>query len=970
MLPTTAAFARRSSAPSVLSGRAAKSEEVRNAIDVASSVDDENDPQPHEDTGDIQEKNQQESFCTAKKLEIKADNNQEENEAPPVDSSWTNDVCGTPVTLDEVKVALVDAQLDHEDVQVTLDEGLQDAAQFLADHPLPVDTTRAIAAAWIVPFGLSSRTSHNQQPATEWPQALADIAPKHFQAFSRRYDGHDKVPSAGRAAADVVKARQTKARYHNQLVELVALRRQDAKVARVKGQRAFWDVKQEDASTRRDNYLLARRLPTRSVIQSNETFDGDDFGTLGELSRQRVAAASVARGEFLTKRQLRAGAQADRAKAISADAAAMLGHYEVVAMHDLEARLARAEVRRTIHLDKRRLIAGRHSNYVKSVYLTNRYMERREAERLDMAMDAAIARRDAHLESVQSRARSIIPPIRTTGCAFRLFDAQWLNQALRSAAAQQAAALRRDAILQERGARLQEAALRRQQVARTRLRVSIETASAVSHQLASRLHEASRRRSANVAWVRHCIAGRRDHIRARKIQAAHIAKRRAKEAALDKVNQATKRRESWIERRRAAAAARNWYAKVLAHRQQEALQEAAEALAARIQDNQAAAAQKRAEFERPLFSELVALRALRVKHVLHSNQQLLARLSARKAALAAVRLTEFAHQRARTSHATWLHTQQVTERREHDQVFRQQCVASRAFARLRSAEIRRALAFDAIRVAAEEERARGDAARLRVHIHQEELRAFSTFRLIRADEKRALRQADKVSAAIWFRTQGQLARTRNLLREETLRTSSAQAVQEASLRKSIGLTLRARKYFVERAVVATRQNCMRLVLAEKEAKAAAKLESAAARRQDLLEAKQKTARRTLDRVVLTRLERQSTEVVDNAIRTAMQATINLHAESRRYQVLQERQRRARSRSQRATTIARTLKTTRRLAAQSKREAVDERVEESTKRRDALLAARKRGHSTVKKLQPYAGLQVVGTAMTLWPQSAA
>ncbi|RHY89981.1 hypothetical protein DYB35_004555, partial [Aphanomyces astaci] len=832
MLSTTAAaIARRSSAPSALSGRAAKSEEVRNAIDATS---DAYDPQPHDDSIDVLEKNQEDSDNVTKQVDAtEADNNQEDNEVqpvqslPPLQQEGKQDSNGLS---DDIQVALDDEHVTPEDVQVTLDAEVSfDAAQFLADHPLPPNTTPFLATAWIIPWGAVKRSHNQQQHAIEWPQALSDIAPPHFQAAFRRYDGPDKVTLAVRAAATFLAARQNKAKDHNQLVWLVGLRRIDAETARIKSERESWDAKQAAATARRDSYVGSRRLPTRkpTFVVGSTTY------SLGEVSRYRVAAAEAARGEFLATRQARAGAVVERAKAVSADAAVLLGHYKVVAAQDLEARLARAEVRRTIHLDKRRLIAGRHGNYVKSVYLTNRYMERREAERLDLAMETAIARRDAHVESIQSRARRHNVSVHfRAGCAFRLFDAQWLNQALRSAAAMQAATLRRDAILQDRVARLQDASVRRQQVARTRLRVGVETASAIAQNLAARLHGASRRRSAQFAWVRHCISGRRDHLRARKIQAAHVAKRIAKAAVLDKVNQATKRREGWLERRRAATAARNWYAKVLAHRQQEAREEDAAALAARISDEQEAAAQRREEFTRPLFSELVALRSQRVQHVLHSHHQLLVRLSARKEALAAVRLAEFAHLRARASHAVWLHTQQVTERREHDHVFRQQCVASHAFARLRSAEIRRALAQDAIRVAAEEDRTRGDAARLRVHIHTEELRAFSTFRLIRADEKRALRQADKVSAAIWFRTQGQLARTRNLLREETLRTSSAQAMQEAALRKSIGLTLRARKGFVERAVVATRQNCMRLVLAEKEAATATKLERAAARRQN------------------------------------------------------------------------------------------------------------------------------------------
>ncbi|KAF0716873.1 Aste57867_2615 [Aphanomyces stellatus] len=912
------ATARRASAPSALAS--SKVEEIRK----------ETSPEePHHEGAAIVEVDEKKNQVDDKKNQDDVDqpNNQEDDE----------EQCRTGEDI-----ALEDVHLDL----------AFDATSFV---PPP-----ALATSWIVSW----------DKRAIWHQTLADGCPHKPPSTPTSTVFHDKVALATQSRALLLAGRQIRTRAHNQHVLHTRLRREDASGVLTKAKTAQLDEKLNQAATRRERWYL-RGPPLPPPPGYDFPVDVPSESTLWETSQRRIAQAQSTRQQILGERSGRAGFTVERAKAVAADVAELHEQYEALATQDLEDRLTRAEVRRLIHLDKRRLIAGRHGNYVKSVYLTNRYMERREAERLDMAMDAAIARRDAHIESIQSRARrhNLSAQFRAS-CAFRLFDAQWLNKALRGASAQQAADVRRDHFLQTRVAALQDAALRRHNVARARNRATIERSHAIGSALSERQRSASERRQAQLEWTRDVIAARRDYIRARKINEAHQTKRLAKRYFLDKVEQATKRREAIVERRRASAATRNWYAKVLAHRQVEARAEASAVAALQIEEKLEAAAYRRQENQRPLFSELVSLRLKRVGHVLNSHHQLLARLSSRKEALASIRLAEMDHERAQSWHAKWLHTQQVKERRDHDLVFRQQCVASHAFARLRSAEIRRALAQDAIRMNVEEDRARGEAARLRLHIVAEETKAFLEFRLVRAEEKRAARRAEKVSAAIWFKTQGQLARNRQLLRREKLRVSSLQAVAEASLRRSIGLTVRARKYFVERAVVATRQNCMKLVLSERDAARDTKQKQADARRSEILTAKQQSARRTIDRVMLTRLERQSTAVVDAAIQTAMQATVALQAEARRVEALQARQRGARERSQNAKKIARSQKAKWRLETNSKLEESQLRVEETTQRREALLAARKLGKSTIERLQPYAGLRVVGKAVTLWPNVAA
>ncbi|CAK5023197.1 unnamed protein product [Aphanomyces euteiches] len=914
------AAARRASAPSSLSSRHSehvKEEEIRKA-------DDTSPEEPHHEV-ENEDKNQDEDKISYD-IVCGDNNNQEDDEiyheAPSIAEVLPADF-----------IDLKDIRLDN-----------------FEKNPPP------LATSWIISW----------DKRAVWPQALSDACP--FIKGSFEFDNHDKVAQAALNYSAILTARQHRARAHNQHVALSRLRRQDAASAIAKAKSQDIVERLDSASERRDLWLAIQSTPLSSNQLPSPELIQDE--SLREFSQRRITLAQEAREQLLSQRSARSGAAVDRAKAIAADIASLHEQYKELAAQDLQDRLTRASMRRLILLDKRRLIAGRHSNYVKSVYLTNRYMERREAEQLEINMDAAVARRDANIEAIQSNARrhNLSTQFRVS-CAFRLFDAKWLNQALRNTSAQQSADLRRDQLLQARLAALQDAASRRFHVMCTRRQQTIEKANLVGAALQKRLDEAAIRRQIHLTMIRQRIVDRRELIRARKIHFAHQFKRYAKWFYLDKVDQAKKRREAWLEHRRSAAATRNWYAKVLAHRQVEARIESSESLALQVQEKLEAAASRRFEYQRPLFSELVNLRGKRVEHVLGAHKQLLTRLSARKAALASIRLAEIDHERATARHAAWLHVQQVKERREHDQVFRQQCIASHAFARLRSAEIRRALGYEAIRVAAEQNRERASAARLRVHIRLHEQKAFMEFRLIRAEEKRAIRRAEKVSPAIWFSSQGEAARNRQLLRQETRRVANQQSLQEAALRKAIALTHRARKHFVERAIVSTRQNCIRIALAEKDIIRDTKFKRADARRMEILAAKQRSAHRTIERVVLARLERQSTDIVDTAIKTAMNATVALQAEARRVQILQSKQRSARERLQVVNANARSQRAKQRVQSAALLEQSQSRLDETTKRREALLAARKVGQSVVERLQPFAGLRVEGKAMTLWPSSA-
>ncbi|KDO22558.1 hypothetical protein SPRG_11740 [Saprolegnia parasitica CBS 223.65] len=687
--------------------------------------------------------------------------------------------------------------------------------------------------------------------------------------------------------------------------------------------------------------------------------------SLWEASSRRLAAASAARRALLEEKRARAGSILERAKSIAADVAALQGQYATLATHDLQQRLARAEVRRLIVLDKRRLLAGRHGNYVRSVYLTTKYLAREAGDRRALAKDAATARRQMHLDAIAGRTRYLLAaqPQRST-CAHRLMDAQWLHTALASASAQEAAASVRAALIGARVDALQAAAARREHVARQRYRETDLRCRVVATTLDVRLRAASARRSAFLAARTSRITERRELLRARKWTAAHNARRFVAWALKDKLAQATKRREAVLERRRAACAARNWYARVVSHRHAEVVAERIACLTARSSDKHAAAAHRRRDQQRNIFCQLVGLRHERVAHVLATQTQHLARTAGRKMTLAALRVAELQHAQAQATHARWLHTQRVRERRDHLALFRAQCLRSRTFARHRSAEIRRALQLAAICAGVDEAAAKRDAARLRVQFATESLRAHLEFRLLRADEKRHLYSANKTAAAVFFAAQGEIVRRRLASRDEARRLTYAYEMESAGLRQSIARTQRARSHLLARALVAGRQKYLAEARAERGLLAALRHANAADRRDEVREAKQETARRTTQRVSLARLERQSTDIVDVAVKTAMAATIALHAERRRVALLQARTDGARAQSHRARDVARVQKVARRIEALTLREQSQQRVDESAKRREMLLAQRKLGLSA--SLQP--GLLVVGTAIPL-PNSA-
>ncbi|OQS07660.1 hypothetical protein THRCLA_00346, partial [Thraustotheca clavata] len=377
-----------------------------------------------------------------------------------------------------------------------------------------------------------------------------------------------------------------------------------------------------------------------------------------------------------------------------------------------------------------------------------------------------------------------------------------------------------------------------------------------------------------------------------------------------------------------------------------------------------AAAQRRQVQQRQIFCELVELRQKRIVHVLESHTQLLERMVKRKAALAEIRIAEKNHDRARQCHANWLKVQQAKERREHNQLFKKQCTLSRSLTRFRSAEIRRALSFEAVKAAAEEDAAKGEAARLRLEFTRESIRAHMEFRLQRAEEKRRYYQSNKLSAALYFAGQGEVVKQRLAHEENARRLTYEYNMESAMLRKSIILTQKARKQHIEKAVVLGRQKCLAEIEAERALILASKHDDAADRRTEALNAKQEAARRTIEKVTLARLERQSTQVVDTAIRTAMVSTIALQAESRRLNIIQARQEEARVRSRRARDVARVQKVARRVDAMTLLEQSQLRVEATTMRRDAIMSQRKLGQSTIPLLQPYSSLQIVGTAIPL------
>jgi hypothetical protein len=284
-----------------------------------------------------------------------------------------------------------------------------------------------------------------------------------------------------------------------------------------------------------------------------------------------------------------------------------------------------------------------------------------------------VSHRSRHNASVQFR----------TQCAFRLFDAEWLNLALRATNAQQRATVRREEGISKKVDALQAAAVRRYDVLEKRRHDVEAQGERISMTLRLRLDSATTRRTNFLAAKVAAIVEKRNFLRAHQHSTSLQTRRMRLFLLNDKIEQASRRRWAFLERRRNVLATRNWYAKVLAHRHVEARAEMAaftlETWKAKLTD----AATRRKSESLPLFAQLVALRHTRVEHVLRSHAQLVARVVSRKAALAAIRLAELAHERAKNVHRKWLHVQQVKERREHDIVFRRQCVASESFARLR-----------------------------------------------------------------------------------------------------------------------------------------------------------------------------------------------------------------------------------------------------------------------------------------------
>ncbi|OQR92331.1 hypothetical protein ACHHYP_03805 [Achlya hypogyna] len=830
------------------------------------------------------------------------------------------------------------------------------------DHALPEPEApsprRCPPMAWIV--------SWNKRAV--WPGDLADV---HAPLRPFAYAAVDRVATASRLRAASLDARAAAARAHNHRVALTVLLLRDAAAAGGKAGLAQIAGRLTAAEVRRSACLATRQSTAHALMTGvrPESPVEADGASVWEASQARQASARLAREDGLKEKVRRAGRIGDRAKDIAADVAALYGQYAVLATQDLQQRLARAEVRRLIRLDKRRLAAGRHGNYVRSVYLTTKYLARCAGERLVLQLEAATARRRAALDAIATRTRrhNLSAQFRAS-CAVRLLDAQWLNVALRSSSAQQSAALRRRDLLGERVLLLQAAAARRVDVREQRRHDTHVRCGLIGDALARRLGAADARRGAVLAATVARIAGRRDLLRARKWTAARTARRAAAWAIKDRLAQATKRREAFLERRRAACATRNWYARVVAHRQAEVRAEVSARLAARGAAAQTAAANRRCDQQRQIFCELVELRRQRVQHVLVAHAQLVARAVARKAAAAEMRRNEDEHLRARAAHARWLRRQAVAEARAHATHFRAQCLRSSVFARLRAATIRRALFMAAIRAASAEDAAKGEAARLRVEFARESTRAHLEFRLVRADEKRQYHLANKRSAAVFFAGQGELVRRRRASRVEARRLTLAYEMESAGLRKSILLTQKTRCHLIARAVVVGRQKCMAESLALQGVATTSRLDAAAHRRRELLGAKQETARRTSQRVTLARLERQSTAVVDAAIKTAMASTVALQAERRRVLLLQARQDDARGRGRRARDVARVQKAARRIKALALQEQSAARVEATTKRRDALMLQRKLGMSTLPLLQPYAGLQVIGMAIPL-PKSA-
>lgn len=417
----------------------------------------------------------------------------------------------------------------------------------------------------------------------------------------------------------------------------------------------------------------------------------------GASRQSRFESAIRFRDLILKEISKRAGKEVARARLVASQVAAAEVEQSEMRAQVLTERLERASIRRHVLLDRVRVAAGRHSNYVKSVTLTCKYMDRRSAQMLQHQLDSASFRRDVQLEEIKSNARqaNLSAQFRAC-CAYRLLDAKWLNTALRTTAKQNQAHARRSQLAATRQSKLALAADYRLEVARRVQRSDVQerTARALSTDVGAQ--RATSRRHAFLARRVAKISERRVRHRARRLN-AHVARLQAQKwNTRDRCARAAHRRALFLETRVQRAARRNWHSRVARDRVVEFRQEEAAQALGRSLDKLEAAEARAQDARRPVFAELGRLRGVRATQVLLARSSIATRLVQRKEAFARLRQATIEQARTNAALSRVAKSQRVSSNREFMSHFYSQVVSNTTLARGRGAELRRALYLDAV----------------------------------------------------------------------------------------------------------------------------------------------------------------------------------------------------------------------------------------------------------------------------------
>lgn len=430
------------------------------------------------------------------------------------------------------------------------------------------------------------------------------------------------------------------------------------------------------------------------------------------------------------------------------------------------------------------------------------------------------------------------------------------------------------------------------------------------------------------------------------------------------MEEASRRRHVFLENRRSKCANRNWHARVMADRQQEVVVEESAALLSNLHEKLLAAEQRRIEFQYPIFAELVSLRGKRANQVVLARAEYARRLYERKMQFEKIRIVSLRQNAMNKINERLTRVKQVKSNRVFMDSFYKQIIMNMYMARQRGAGLRRALYLDSIIANASETVDRSEYARDVLEFREEEAREVMEIKMSNAEIRREQALNKKVATARWFQDKVDRANKREEDELNARRFQMVEAAANADLRRSIVMTQKLQNNAFRSYRWQKKQNAIRnynqVCRATQEIKAC----QAEARRDAMLMHKVEIARCTSNRVSVARLEKHAEGVVDAAIRTAISKTNSQNAQDRRAMHLEEIQNQAANQVKYAKGVARYQKELEQVRAEVTLENSKLRVLQTSKRRNDLMTARKLGYSTNEQLQPYAGLQVIGHAMSL------